>query len=318
MSFTLNDELIVAIAALITPVVHELPEIHGRDDYIGLRTFSDVSVRAIDSSLPEHPEVIRRDFPVPSYDGASITVRWYQPPERDRLSAAVYLHGGGMIAGSIDLYDRLVAGYAAESGVGVLSVNYRLAPEHPHPTPVEDCFAALSWLTSTSSGELGVDPSRIAIMGDSAGGGLAVAVAILARERELDVCRQILIYPMLDDRTTTPDLELVPFAGWTYENNYTGWRALLGDRIATDDVPAAAAPARVADFRGLPNAYVEVGELDIFRDESIEYARRLGEAGISSELHIHPGCPHGFDRAGRSVDVVNRAWADRIRVLRSL
>jgi acetyl esterase/lipase len=223
-----------------------------------------------------------------------------------------------MIAGSIDLYDRLVAGYAAESGVGVLSVNYRLAPEHPHPTPVEDCFAALSWLTSTSSGELGVDPSRIAIMGDSAGGGLAVAVAILARERELDVCRQILIYPMLDDRTTTPDLELVPFAGWTYENNYTGWRALLGDRIATDDVPAAAAPARVADFRGLPNAYVEVGELDIFRDESIEYARRLGEAGISSELHIHPGCPHGFDRAGRSVDVVNRAWADRIRVLRSL
>ncbi len=155
-------------------------------------------------------------------------------------------------------------------------------------------------------------------MGDSGGGGLAAAAALLARDRGLAVARQILIYPMLDDRTTTPDPALAPWAGWSYDDNYTGWHALLGDLIGGPDVPAYAAPARAADLSGLPATYIEVGELDIFRDEAIEYARRIALTGTSVELHVHPGCPHGFDRITAEAGVVRRARADRLRALTTL
>jgi acetyl esterase/lipase len=200
--------------------------------------------------------------------------------------------------------------------VPLLAVDYRLAPEHPHPGPVEDCYAGLAWLAE-HAGELGVDPGRIALLGESAGGGLAAAAALLARDRGLAVARQILIYPMLDDRTTAPDPALAPFALWTYDDNYTGWHALLGDKTGTADVPASAAPARAADLAGLPAAYIEVGELDIFRDEDIEYARRLAAAGVSVELHVHPGCPHGFELTAPDSAVARRARADRLRALAS-
>jgi acetyl esterase/lipase len=137
-------------------------------------------------------------------------------------SAVVYLHGDGMILGSVQASDRYVAGHVAESGVPVLSVDYRRAPEDPYPTPVEDCFAALAWLAAHAD-ELFVNAARIAFMGDSGGGGLAAATALMARDRELTVAKQILIYPMLDDRTTTPDPMLEPFAFSTYDNNYTDW-----------------------------------------------------------------------------------------------
>ncbi|ABW10008.1 Alpha/beta hydrolase fold-3 domain protein [Parafrankia sp. EAN1pec] len=189
-----------------------------------------------------------------------------------------------------ELYDPWVARYVSATGVPMLSVEYRLAPEHSHPTPAEDCYAALRWLADHAV-ELGVDPARIAVMGDSGGGGLAAAVALLARDRGGPVlARQILIYPMLDDRNTTPDPAIPPYA----------------------------APARADDLTGLPPAYVEVGELDIFRDESIEYARRLAAAGVSTELHVHPGAPHGFDALGPETDVGRRATADRVRVLTGL
>ncbi len=231
--------------------------------------------------------------------------------------AIVYLHGGGMISASMELYDRWVAAYVAASGVPMLAVDYRRAPEHPHPCPVEDCYAGLAWLAAHAA-ELGVDAGRIAVMGDSAGGGLAAAVALLARDRGLAVARQILIYPMLDDRTTVPDPALVPFAGWSYDDNYTGWHALLGDLTGTAAVPAAAAPARAGDLAGLAPLYLEVGDLDILRDEGIEYARRAAAAGTPVELHVHPGCPHGFDRAAPGSGVAQRARADRLRVLGSL
>jgi acetyl esterase/lipase len=197
----------------------------------------------------------------------------------------------------------------------MLAVDYRRAPECPHPCPVEDCYAGLAWLAGHAS-ELGVDPGRIAVMGDSGGGGLAAAAALLARDRGLAVAKQILVYPMLDDRTTVPDPALVPFAGWSYDDNYTGWQALLGEAIGTADVPETAAAARARDLAGLPPAYLEVGELDIFRDEVIQYARRMAAAGTPIELHVHPGCPHGFDRAAPGADVTRRSRADRLRALR--
>jgi acetyl esterase/lipase len=162
---------------------------------------------------------------------------------------------------------------------------------------------------------LDVDPDRIAVMGESAGGGLAAATALLARDRGVPLSRQILVYPMLDDRTISADAVLINFAVWTYDNNYTGWHALLGDAVAGPGVPAYAAPARATDFSGLTDAYIEVGELDIFREESIYYGTRLMSAGCSVELHVHQGCPHGFDRVAPNASVSIRARADRIRAL---
>jgi acetyl esterase/lipase len=223
-----------------------------------------------------------------------------------------------MIVGSVDMYEPLIRGFVADSGVPALAVDYRLAPEHPHPVPVEDCYAGLVWLAE-HAGDLGVDPARIAVMGDSAGGGLAAGVALVARDRGGPaLARQILIYPMLDDRTTTPDESLVPFLTWTYDDNVTGWGALLGERAGGDDVPGYAAPARAQDVSGLPPTYVDVGDLDIFCLEDVEYARRIAATGTPVELHVHPGVPHGFEVFAPQADVSRRTRADRIRVLRSL
>jgi acetyl esterase/lipase len=254
-------------------------------------------------------------------DGATLNLGWYRTPASGPGSAVLYLHGGGMILGLEHLgvvYDLAVREYVAASGVPMLMVDYRIAPEHPHPVPVEDCYAALRWLADNAAA-LGVDPARIAVMGDSAGGGLAAGVSLLARDRGGPaVAQQLLIYPMLDDRPQSPDPELLPFLTWTYDDNVTGWGALLGDGVTTDTVSPYAAPARATDLTGLPATYIDVGDLDIFRDEDIAYARRLSNAGVPTELHLHPGCPHAFEALVRTADVSQRAISDRLRRLRAL
>ena len=254
-------------------------------------------------------------------DGATLPLGWYRTPAAQPGSAVLYLHGGGMIFGLEhlgELYDLAVRDYVARSGVPMLVVDYRIAPEHPHPTPVEDCYAALRWLADNAT-TLGVDPARIAVMGDSAGGGLAAGVCLLARDRGgPPVAQQLLIYPMLDDRAQMPDPQLLPFLTWTYDDNVTGWTALLGDGAGTDTVSPYAAPARATDLAGLPDTYIDVGDLDIFRDEDITYAARLSDAGVPTELHLHPGCPHAFEALARGADVTQRAIGDRIRRLRAL
>ena len=156
-------------------------------------------------------------------------------------------------------------------------------------------------------------------MGDSAGGGLAAGVAILSRDRKGPaVARQLLVYPMLDDRTTTPDPYIAPFAGWSYDDNATAWDALLGAGHEHREVDPPAAPGRLKDAAGLPPAYIEVGQLDIFRDEAIGYALALSRAGVPAELHLHPDVPHEYDAIAFDADVSRRAQTDRDRVLRSL
>jgi acetyl esterase/lipase len=254
-------------------------------------------------------------------DGATLDRAWYHTSGGQPGSAVLYLHGGGMIFGLEHLgrvYDLVVRDYVTTSDVPMLMVDYRIAPEHPHPTPVEDCYAALRWLADNAA-TLGVDPARIAVMGDSAGGGLAAGVCLLARDRGgPPIAQQLLIYPMLDDRAHTPDPQLMPFLTWTYDDNVTGWAALLGERAGTDAVPPYAAPARATDLAGLPETYIDVGDLDIFRDEDIAYARRLSDVGVPTELHLHPGCPHAFEALARGADVSQRAIADRLRRLRTL
>lgn len=254
-------------------------------------------------------------------DGATLALGWYQRSGEQPGSAALYLHGGGMIFGLEHIgriYDLAVRDYVAASGVPMLVVDYRVAPEHPHPTPVEDCYAALCWL-ATNAAALGIDPDRVAVMGDSAGGGLAAAVCLLARDRGGPaVAQQILIYPMLDDRAATPDSSLLPYLTWTYDDNVTGWGALLSAEAGSDSVSPYAAPARATDLSGLPDTYLDVGDLDIFRNEDISYATRLADAGVPTELHVYPGCPHAFEALARSAGVSKRALSDRVRRLRSL
>lgn len=316
MPYALDAELLQAVTTMLADGGGR-PEPAARDDWKTLRANGEAGLARMEAALPEHPLVARTDHYASSRDGSQLLLRWYAPPGHDLSApgpAAVYLHGGGMIMGSVALYDRMIAAYAADSGIPLLAVDYRRAPEHPHPAPVEDAYAGLAWLAAHAT-EMGVDPARIAVMGDSGGGGLAAAAALLARDRGLPLARQILIYPMLDDRTIEPDPVLAPWAGWSYDDNYTGWHALLGDLIGAPEVPAYAAPARAEDLSGLPPAYIEVGELDIFRDEAVEYARRITRTGTSVELHVHPGCPHGFDRIAAHADVVRRARADRLRAL---
>jgi len=155
-------------------------------------------------------------------------------------------------------------------------------------------------------------------MGDSGGGGVAASAAIIARDRGLELAGQILICPMLDDRTLSGDSAREAFLSWTYDMNYTGWRARLGDQLGADDVPPATAPARLTDFRGLAQAYVEVGDLDIFRDENIAYAAHLAAAGVPIEPHVHPGANHGFERFAPQSQLAQRSMQDRLRTIKTL
>ncbi|MDP9166603.1 MAG: alpha/beta hydrolase, partial [Actinomycetota bacterium] len=167
--------------------------------------------------------------------------------------------------------------------------------------------------------ELGVDPTRLAVMGDSAGGGLAAGVALMSRDRGGPaIAQQLLIYPMLDDRTSVPDPQLLAFATWTYDDNATGWGALLGHTVGGEDVSPYAAPARATDLSGLPATYFDIGDLDIFRGEDLAFALRLADAGVATELHVHPGCPHAFDGLAPNAAVSQRVIADRVRRLRSM
>jgi triacylglycerol lipase len=205
-----------------------------------------------------------------------------------------------------DIYNR---SFASEQSCVVVSVDYRLAPETRHPGALEDCYAALEWVYRRAA-ELGVDRTRIAIGGESAGGGLAAALAILARDRgEVPVCFQLLDAPMLDDRTGSAS-EAHPFCGkfvWTPASNRFGWRALLGVEPGGADVPAGAVPARTLDLSGLPATCITVGSLDLFLEEILEYTRRLSRAGVVTELHVIPGAYHGFPMAGASAPQV-RQW----------
>ena len=267
------------------------------------------------SLQPTPSDVTIKTYETKAKDGHVIKLRSYtKNGAKGSGSGVYYIHGGGMILGTAELYDATVSRYVSNSGVPFVSVEYRLAPEDPHPAPVEDCYAGLVWMAE-HAGELGIDAKRIAVMGDSAGGGLAAGVALIARDRGgPQLARQILIYPMLDDRTTKPDANILPFATWTYDDNITGWGALLGKAPPKD--LEYAAPAHAKSLANLPPAYIEVGDLDVFRAEDVDYAQRLAADGVATELHVHPGAPHGFEAFAPESDVAKRSTADRLRYIR--
>ncbi|MFO7592142.1 MAG: alpha/beta hydrolase [Acidimicrobiia bacterium] len=216
------------------------------------------------------------------------------------LPCAFSIHGGGYVLGNREMDDVKLGRWAGTLGCLGVSVEYRLAPETPYPGPLDDCVDALRWVLDRSD-ELDIDRSRMGVAGVSAGGGLAAALALRARdEGGPALAFQLLECPMLDDRQHTPSSQLDGLPIWDRHSNAYGWRSYLGDRYGSDDVPATAAPARATDLSGLPPAFVAVGSIDGFHDEDLEYATRLNRAGVPTEVHVYPGAPHGFQLFGDS------------------
>ncbi|KAL3290934.1 arylesterase monooxygenase [Colletotrichum asianum] len=273
-------------------------------------------------SIPD--EIVETQHQITSFDGEQIVVYQFAHKDVDstvKHPAFIYVHGGGLVAGDIDPYSRLLAATCAlETGVQMFAVEYRLAPEFPHPTPAEDCYATLKWL-SESSEKLNIDAKRLGFYALSAGGGLAAGAALMARDRGLSppLAKQMLIYPMLDDRTKAEkDNELCQFLTWTNLQNQLGWNAYLGGKAGEADVPEYAAPARAANLEGLPNTYIDVGGLDLFCAESVTYASRLVSANVQVELHVYPGLPHIFDLYASKIELAQRAKDNRLKAAKAL
>ncbi|KAJ6126352.1 hypothetical protein N7523_001964 [Penicillium sp. IBT 18751x] len=268
-------------------------------------------------SLPDDLEIIIHR--VPTKDRHEVTVYHFRRKQAHCESgkpAVIHIHGGGYISLSAQACAMPHVGLVQRTGVQILSIDYRLAPEHPYPTPLDDCWAALEWIYMHAQ-RLRIDLSRIAVKGESAGGGLAAALTIRARDSALSppISKQILIYPMLDDRTTTNHAG--ELAVWNEIDNITGWTAYLGSDAGTGHFEAGAAPARVESVKGLPSLYIDCGQLDMFVNECIEYASRFVAAKINTECHIYPGLPHGFEAFAPQSKVTQQAMANRDKAVLS-
>ncbi|KAL2829894.1 alpha/beta hydrolase fold-domain-containing protein [Aspergillus pseudoustus] len=298
-------------------------------DFEAKRRFYEEITSEIERRKPMPADLEISRYLVDAADGHKIPVyRFFQPAKHDARTrkstaplapAILHCHGGGMVVGSVQCEKNTLAAKVSSTEVQIFSVDYRLAPEHPHPTLVEDCYAALCWLHANSREQFGIDPARIAVMGESAGGGIAAGVALLGRDRGLcpPLAKQILIYPMLDDRNTIPNPNIEPFAIYKTDDNKVNWTALLGAHAGTEAVSPYAAPARVESVEGLPPTYMDLGDLDIFRDENVKYAMRLILANIQTELHLYPGVSHGFENIAPGITITKQALENRKRAVQS-
>lgn len=249
---------------------------------------------------------------------AKLRLRIYRPKMQTAPAPVLlWMHGGGLILGKPEIDEVNCIWLAREAGVVIVSVDYRLAPEHPFPTPLEDCYTALKWVAAHAS-ELKVDAARLAIGGESAGGGLAAALAQLAHDRgEVKPVLQLLVYPMLDDRSAVrADFASDGFLVWNQASNYFGWEAYLRAKPGAAQWPAYAVPARRENLSGLPPLWLGVGTLDLFHDEGVAYAERLRAAGVASECYIIPGAFHGFDTFALQSQVVQAFMRAQVEALR--
>ncbi len=251
------------------------------------------------SSRKTLPDMHIENERISSGDGqASIRLRIYRPKAQNNSStpALVWIHGGGYVQGIPEMADLSCVEYVRKTGIAVLSVDYRYAPEYPFPAGLEDTYTVLKWIVSNAR-YVNVDPSRIGVGGESAGGGLAAALAQLAADRnEIALAFQLLIYPMLDDRTCLrTDVGNTQHLLWDLASNRFGWASYLKTSPGSQNVPAYAVPARRHDLSGLPPAWIGVGTADLFLDEDAAYAKKLKDCGVECLLHIVPGAFHGFD-----------------------
>jgi acetyl esterase/lipase len=279
----------------LAALVDLLPDIDLTDP-VAARAAFEAMLASIRSEIPGIETLDIEDRLVPGWEGEpEVGVRIYTPKgATGAVPGIVLMHGGGFIIGSVEAEHVGAAMMAIATGAVVVSVEYRLAPEHPFPAGLHDCYAALSYVAH-EAGALGIDPWRLAVCGTSAGGGLAAATALLARDLGGPaLCFQMLHIPELDDRLDTHSMRtFVDSPVWNRPLAVLSWKAYLGAAADADDVPAYAAPARATDLTGLPPAYISTAENDPLRDEGILYGLRLLQAGVSVELHQFPGTFHG-------------------------
>jgi acetyl esterase/lipase len=280
----------------LAAMVELLPKMDLADPVAARRAFDEL-ISAIRFEIPGIETLAIEDRMVPGWeDDPDVPVRVYRPAESPAapVPGILMIHGGGFVIGSVEAEHGRAAALAVGTGAVVVSVDYRLAPEHPYPAGLHDCYAALRYLHAEADA-LGVDPARVALAGASAGGGLAAATALFARDRGGPaVCFQLLQIPELDDRLQTGSMQaFVDSPMWNRPLAVQSWQAYLGGLYGSDEVPAYAAPARADDLSGLPPAYISTAENDPLRDEGITYAQRLLQAGVSVELHQFAGTFHG-------------------------
>ena len=286
------------------------PDMH---DIQGCRRGIAELVAQLSTGERECGHVLREDRRIPQMsNNTDIEVRIYRPKDYSTpLPALLWIHGGGYVMGDHRLDDLHNSALAERQSCIVVSVDYRLAPEHPYPAGLVDCFSALTWLFDESA-NLGVDHSRVAIGGASAGGGLAAALALYTRDRsDFALAGQLLLCPLLDDRSIVQASKSVADTlAWNRESNLLGWRAYLGIEPGGDDRNDYSSPSRAANLTGLPPAYIAVGSLDLFAGEDMEYARRLIAAAVPTELHVYAGGFHGFDNLSPNANISQRYVAD--------
>ena len=263
--------------------------------------------------------IVVENVHIPGQDTwTKIRMRVYKPKYNTApVPVLIWLHGGGYVLGTPEMDDRRCIEYVRELGIAVVSVDYRLAPKHPFPAGLEDCYATLEWLISRPP-QLLVDEKRIAIGGASAGGGLAAALVQLTHDRQqITPVFQFLVYPMLDDRTVLrSDIDDRNNITWTQKSNRFGWESYLQNEFGAETVPDYSVPARREDLSGMPPAWIGVGSLDLFHDEDMAYAKRLQECGVQCQLDIIPGAFHGFDIIDHQLPVVQDFRKSQIAVLR--
>lgn len=279
-------------------------------------------VNHVMASFPKYPtdnlDVSNRTIPGP--EGApEMTIRIYKPKDSgsEKLPGLLWVHGGGYLFGDIDSAGQWPVRLADQVRCVSVVVDYRLAPENPYPAGLEDCYAALVWIAKKAE-ELGIDADRIAVGGESSGGGMTAALTLLARDRKgPKIFFQMPLYPMLDDRNITPSsYEITDEGSWNRGTNLSAWEMYLKN-YKGKETPIYAAPSRSKDLFGLPPAFTFIGDLDVFRDETIEYSQRLMQAGIPVELHVYSGGTHGFDVFFTEADLSKRVFSTGVAAFKN-
>lgn len=288
-------------------------------DIPATRAMVDGMVSGANAEAPDVPGVMTEDRTAPSNEpDVEVPIRIYRPSEASSpLPVLLWMHPGGFVIGSLEMDDQMARHFSKDIGCAVVSVNYRLAPEHPYPAPLEDCYGVLQWIGQNAS-SLGFDAKKIAIGGASAGGGLAASLALLTRDRGgVAPIFQLLIYPGLDDSNIEPASDTVPDnLFWSREATAIGWNSYLNGNAASADVSEYAAPIRASDLRHLPDAFIGVGTADMFMAENIDYAERLSAAGAKVELRVYPGAFHAFEGFAPMARVSKGFAADRAAALK--
>lgn len=302
------------------------PDLKARFEQLSNNDFTNVTrsrgniVRAT-ANLPVDEAVSVRNVVISGYPQIpDLRVRVYEPKNRTGiLPAVLWIHGGGYLMGRPEQNERLLMDMVKEANVVVVAPDYRLTPENPYPAAVDDNYTALTWLADSAKNGLNIDKDRIAVAGQSAGGGLTLAVTLRARDEKGPAIRFAMpLYPMIDNKDdTTSSYQITDARVWNRQANENAWKLLLGDKAGSDDVSPYAAPARAKSVSDLPPMYIMIGSLDMFRDEVIDYSQRLLDAGVPVELHVIPGTFHSFETIIPDAGVSQKARTEYIEALKN-